>query len=371
MSVKYDTVVIGAGPAGSSCGITLQRRGVKNCVIDKAVFPRHKTCAGMVTGKTYKLINRLFGEHDTDCLFCDTASVIRLFQRREELVSAPLSAPVRLVKRKDFDNALVSRYRELGGTLFEGEKILRIDYAANKIKLKSGKTISYSNLIFADGALSIAHKRLDFKKEKLAFGIEAYVPRELFPTDSADIYFKYIDNGYVWVFPHGDTVCAGLGAPYRKEVDYKGVLAGFLRESGGDPDSAKYIGAFLPYGNPVPQNKLPDNVMLIGDAAGFADPITGEGLYMALRSGICAAEAVLTKRPKESYLNSVKPLRRAVTDGKRAQSLFYSRALFQGFLNKARGREKFVGFFFDNVVEEYNYGYRQMAKLAKDYKKSK
>ena len=368
MSVKYDTVVIGAGPSGTACSITLQRRGIKNCLIDKAFFPRRKTCAGLVTGKTYKLINKLFGENDTDCLFCDTASKIRLFQGEKELVSAQIKNPVRLVKRVDFDDDLAKRYKNLGGELFDGETIRRIDYNSNKIKLKSGKTIEYNNLIFADGAISLAHKKIGFDKSKLAFGIEAYIPREELNTDSIDIYFEYIDGGYIWVFPHSDTVCVGAVNQFESEVDYKNILTEFLRDKGVDTGNIKYFGAFLPYGNPVPQNKLPDNVMLIGDAAGFADPISGEGLYMALRSGIAAAEAVQYRNPKKKYLDFVKPLRRAVTDGKKAQKLFYSPVVFKKVLSKAEGKREFVSFFFDNVVEEYNYEYRQVRKMYRDYK---
>ena len=56
MNYKYEAVVIGAGPAGAACGITLQQKGVKHCLVDKSVFPRSKTCAGLVTGKTFRLI---------------------------------------------------------------------------------------------------------------------------------------------------------------------------------------------------------------------------------------------------------------------------------------------------------------------------
>ena len=371
MSAKYNTVIIGAGPCGSACGITLQRRGISNCVIDRAVFPRKKTCAGLVTGKTYRLINRLFGVENTAGLFCDSANQIRLFKGTDELVSAPLKSPVRLVKRYDFDNALVQRYKSLGGTLFEGETIRRIDYSANKIYLKSGKTLEYKYLVFADGALSMSRKKLGLKKETLAFGIEAYIPREKLSTDSIDIYFNYIDGGYVWVFPHGKTVCAGAVNQYKKEVDYKEILSGFLTDMGVNPDEVKYVGAFLPYGGVVNQSKLPENVLLAGDAAGFADPISGEGLYMALQSGISAAQAMQSNAPKSVYLNSVKPLKRAVTDGKKAQKLFYSKPVFNKMLNKARGKQKFVSFYFDNAVEEYNYEYRQLFKLYKDYKSNK
>ena len=125
MSVKYNTVIIGARPCGTACGITLQRRGISNCIIDKAVFPRRKTCAGLVTGKTFRLINKLFGEEDTDSLFCDSASQIRLLRGNDELVSAPLKNPVRLVKRFDFESGLTLTTLWFSGTKASAVRFLR------------------------------------------------------------------------------------------------------------------------------------------------------------------------------------------------------------------------------------------------------
>ena len=75
MDKFYDVVIIGAGPAGMGCAVELMKNGVSPCVIDKAVFPRKKTCAGLVTGKTYKLIEGIFDGMDTDGLFCFTSTV--------------------------------------------------------------------------------------------------------------------------------------------------------------------------------------------------------------------------------------------------------------------------------------------------------
>lgn len=368
MAHHFDTVIIGAGPAGSACAITLKKLGVSCCVIDRAIFPRNKTCAGLVTAKSYKLINTLFDSKLPGSLFCAESSTVRLFGKTKLIAEAPITNGVRLVNRRDFDNALVSRYRGLGGTFFEGESILRIDHRSNRLKLKSGKSIEYKTLIFADGALSMAHKKLNIPREKLAFGVEAYVPSDQLNTDGVDLYFEYIDDGYIWVFPHGDTVCAGVAGTYDRKINYKDILSKFLKDMGVDPGKQKYIGAFLPYGYVVPQGKLPDNVMLIGDAAGFTDPISGEGLYMAMRSGIDAANAAVTSAPKKNYLNSVKPLSQLVRDGKKVQKLFYTPAVHKRILEKAQGKSKFISFFFDNIVEDYVYTYRQIVKLRRDHK---
>ena len=371
MNYKYEAVVIGAGPAGAACGITLQQKGVKHCLVDKSVFPRSKTCAGLVTGKTFRLIRSLFGDDYSDSLFCAVSSSVRLFDRTKLLVDAPITKSVRLVNRGEFDNALVERYRALGGELREGERGLKIDYENNRVILSNGDELSYNSLIFADGALSMSHKLLDVPRDRLAFGIEAYVPSSKLSTDSVDLCFGYLETGYVWIFPHGDTVCVGVADRFTRGEDYRAILSEVLSDAGVEPTEAKFIGAFLPYGYLIPQKKLPQNVLLTGDAGGFTDPISGEGLYMALQTGIYAGEAVSEKSPKAKYLGSVKPLEQIVKDGSKVQKLFYTPAIHEKLLGRINGNKKAVTFYFDNQVEEYKYTYRQTAKLYRGYEKSR
>ena len=371
MNHSFDTVVIGAGPAGMGCGIILQKNKHNVCVIDKAVFPRSKTCAGLVTGKTYDLISSLFDDADTDELFCFTAGSVKICDKTGVLSETPIGNKARLVNRMEFDNALVEKYKALGGRMFEGEKNISIDYENDRVILSSGDTVSYNYLVFADGALSMFHKRIKVDRRKLAFGIEAYVPSSKLYTDSVDLYFDYVKNGYLWVFPHGETVCVGVSNLYDKKTDLKKIIADFLRSNGVDPDTQRYIGAFLPYGYAVPQNKLPDNVMLVGDAGGFTDPISGEGLYMALRTGMLAADALSSSKPKVEYLESVKPLISVVRHGKRVQRLFFSSAIQKMFLDKVRNKTRFVGYYYDNMVDYYRYDYRGFRKLIRDYKRKR
>ena len=369
MEKHYQAIIIGAGPSGTACGITLQQHGINHCILEKSVFPRQKTCAGLVTKKTYELIQELYDKQNIDTLFCDTSSRIKLYRKTELLTDAPLQRDIHLVKRKIFDNALVERYQDLGGVLRQGETGITIDYKNNRILLSDGQLLHYQTLIFADGALSISHKLLDVDKSKLAFGLETYLPASLFPTKSVDIYFDYLPNGYLWVFPHGDTVCIGIANQYQKGCDYKKILSDFLSDYGIDVSDIQYVGAFLPYGYAVPQEQLPDNVLLIGDAGGFTDPISGEGLYMALKTGICSAQSIMTDNPKKNYLQSVRPLTDIVKEGKKVQKIFYSPAIQKRILAKLSGKQKLVSFFFENQVEEYHYKYRQILQMYHDYKK--
>lgn len=370
MEHRYDTVIIGAGPAGMACAVTMQHRGARLCVIDRAVFPRKKACAGLVTAKTYKLIKLLCGSKDINKLFCAKSSNVRLFRKNELLVEAPLENAVRLVDREVFDNALVNTYKALGGTIIEGVGVIHIDYENNRIRLANGDSVTYRNLIFADGALSRARKLLNVNKTKMAIGIEAFIPAKNTETDFVDLYFDYLADGYAWAFPHGDTICVGAACSYEKRVNYREVFDNIIADMGYDPAGAKYIGAFLPYGLVMPQEDLPDNVILIGDAGGFTDPISGEGLYMAMRTGILAAKAVLTPDPKKNYLDSVQPLTRIIKDGKKVQKTFYAPAVQKIFYRKVKDNKKAVSFFFEHQVENYGYEYRRMSQLYRDYKKS-
>ena len=364
----FDTVIIGAGPAGMGCGISLVKAGKNPCVIDKAVFPRGKTCAGLVTAKTERLIGELFDGDYTDDLFCYSAGSIKLFRKNNELVEAPLARAVHLVDRIDFDNALVNRYKSLGGTIYEGQRGVRVDYDNDRVILNDGSEIGYKYIVFADGALSMSHKDLKVVKSKMALGIEAYIPSNRTDIKSVNIYFDYLKDGYMWAFPHGDTVCFGAANLFNKDIDYKKLFIDFLDDLGVEYGGVDFVGAFLPYGFIVPQEKLPDNVMLVGDAAGFADPISGEGLYMALLSGVHAAESLQTDHPKKTYLKTVKPIIETVKDGAKVQKMFFSTAIQRTFLNKVRGKTGLVSFFFENQVDEYKYSYRDIHKLYGDYK---
>ena len=140
---RCDTVIIGAGPAGMGAAIPLIRNGASVCVIDRTTFPRSKTCAGLVTGKTYRLIKDIFEGAVPDDLFCFTSDTVRLFRRTKLLVSAPLEHSVRLVDRVHFDNALVEEYKRLGGVLREGENKTVVDYENSRLTLKNGDVIVY------------------------------------------------------------------------------------------------------------------------------------------------------------------------------------------------------------------------------------
>lgn len=371
MKIQRDVVIIGAGPAGAACALTLKKYGASPLLIDRESFPRRKTCGGLVTGKTYRLIKALLPGEDTGRLFSDSADRIRLYRGKRMIVESDPVRTMRFVDRSVFDTALVERFRSLGGELREGEKGMSVDFADSTVVLSGGDTVVYRHLVLCDGAISLSRKLTGMSEKKLGFGIEAYVPRESFDLDGVSLFFDCIDGGYAWAFPHGDKVCVGLGGRFRPETDYRAKLDRLLSDCGLSADKVKCVGAFLPYGYVVPQGRLPHNVLLAGDAGGFADPMTGEGLYPALRTGLLAARAMLTPEPKKAYLKQTAPLMKNIRDGSRVHDLFFLPRIYEGILKRLSGSSRFLSFFYDNCVDEMKYPYRALPKLYQAYRAQK
>ncbi len=456
MESHYDHVIIGAGPAGMACAISLKKRGADCCVIDRAVFPRKKTCGGLVTKKTYGLIRELLAksseittasslspdnssvtaeaaassgiDEDMPDLFSGKTNRVALYARSEVLVQTEVEEPMRFVDRLIFDHALVEQYRALGGTLYEGERNYSIEKDQKQIRLSDGDRISFRYLIFADGAQSSAYKLCGIRPKELAFGIETFLPvlpknsREIAKAvtsgtdsrgmdfggtgsndtdlrgtdfngtepngtesegsesacgslrgiDEIRLVFGYESKGYVWVFPYDKSLCVGAENVYQKGADHRKALFSFLKDSGTAPDTQKYSGAFFPCGYLFPQSKLPENMMLIGDAAGFADPISGEGLYFALHSGMLAARALLSEAtPKQCYLQSIRPIEQIIKSGRRLRIFFYLPGTQKYFARHVAGNQNFIRYFFSHMVAEYDYSYSQILRLYRDYKRSK
>lgn len=121
MNSNYDVLIAGAGPSGISCGITLQKQGVKCCIIDKAKFPREKLCGGLLTNKAYNKILELT-DGNTDIVDAATLQVVsRVSIARNILIlnSSNVDIPIRIIDRTILDGELVSYYKIIGGIIKE------------------------------------------------------------------------------------------------------------------------------------------------------------------------------------------------------------------------------------------------------------
>lgn len=377
MEQTVDAVIIGGGPAGASCALYLQSAGISNLIVEKQSFPKDKLCAGLVTKKTYsqisKLIKTAVKTDVSDGVFCDTSKKIKLFYKNELLTDSDVSAGFRLVRRRDFDSYLIETYKNIGGTVLENRTCTKYDLDNNTLTLDNNDTVKYKYLIGADGALSPTRKALGYKAPRYIFCTETFVPvTDSFKDRAVNIYFGYLKKGYVWVFPHGDELCVGLGDEYCKGVLYEKILRDFLRENGLEKENCKIKGAFIPYGECVDQRKGYKNAVLIGDAGGFADQITGEGLYFALCTGEAAAEAVIKNADfKAEFLRLTAGYKSIVKNGAKTGNMFYKDPVMSAFHKKVKGRNGLVAYYCDNQISKYNYKYSDLSKLFADYKLKK
>ena len=221
METHYSVVIIGAGPAGTSAGIKLQEFGIGCCIIDKEVFPRPKLCGGLITQKTIDIMSKLnigaLNEHivrfQTNKVNIDNCSSL--------ISSFESSVPFTLVDRKDFDDYLLKKYKQLGGNAIEGGRISQIDASSQSVLLSSGERFSYDILIGADGAMGVSSKFVGNITSPMAFGIEASIPTTKLIQQSQEITLDvgYMPDGYVWIFPKGLNTTIGLACSFRKDME--------------------------------------------------------------------------------------------------------------------------------------------------------
>lgn len=373
MKTHYQVVIIGAGPAGTSAGIKLQEFGIDCCIIDKAVFPRSKLCGGLITQKTIDLMSKLnigsFNEH----IVKFRTNKVNIDACSSSISSFESSIPFTLVDRIDFDDYLLKKYKQLGGKAIEGVRILQIDASSQSVLLSSGERFCYEVLIGADGAMGLSSKYVGNVTLPMAFGIEASIPTNQLVQQPWEITLDvgYLPDGYVWIFPKGINTTIGLACSFRREIDYVGILKRYI--SCKCHSNPQYIikGAFLPYGKHNSKiSQQQSKLLLVGDAAGLIDCVTGEGIYFAIRSGMIAADTIIGNYPNdithicECYEKNCSELINLVNRSERFMSFFYKNKSIM--LKIIKGHSHPLSFICDHQVSQYDYHF-EFFRLIRDY----
>ena len=358
--MDFDVVIIGGGPAGTACGIALQTLGVKNCIVDKAVFPRPKLCGGLVTEKTYAVLQGLCPEAVFAPAVRSEIHRVSLYSGSTPLVKADCGTTLRIVERKDFDYALLQHYKALGGTVFEGEALTAIE---GHTLITEHHRFTCRHAVAADGALSKLRQLCGLRLNGLAFCLEAAVDA---PADALQIRFGAVEDGYGWVFPCGAQSKIGFGTTYDKVTDYKALFAQYCRDLGRD--CTEYAGAFVPYGKAMKSLTHKDFILFVGDAAGLVDPLCGEGLYYALLSGKTAAECLAAENPCTEYAQKMAPHRKNIANGVRLRKFFFRPAVQKFFCRKMQGNRRFLRQFVDAQVSWGRYEYGRLWQFLQAYR---
>jgi geranylgeranyl reductase family protein len=293
---RYDVLIAGAGPAGSATALRLARGGARVLLADRAQFPRDKPCGGGLTGRALK--------HAP----CDVSPVVehavdtfelrfrfgRSFRRRSE---TPL---ILMTQRRRLDAYLAEQAAAAGVDFRDGARVDAIELDGPTVRAAvDGHRVEADVLVGADGANGIVAR---------AAGLEPGIVRGValegnLSWDALDrqrynrtavVELGQPDGGYGWVFPKGDHANLGVGGWEAEGPRLRDHLARLAEAHGVRMDRLTDV-----RGHRLPMRRLgiatpaKGRVVLVGDAAGLVDPLSGDGIYEAFMSARLAAEAIL------------------------------------------------------------------------------
>lgn len=288
----YHTVIIGAGPAGLACALTLLEHGVEDVLVaEKYAFPRDKCCAGYITRKTDREYKRL-GLDPADCgytLIKDFRLYFKLKCRQR--IDNRFLLTSREINRVALDDAFYRLAKARGVRIAENMPITGHDPETKTVVIGKTHTIGYDNLVFADGTLGFGSNSQNTRRRNLAMQL-------IFPSDCPDgieIHFGITKRGYCWVSSFKGVTNVGITDEYRETANYRDVFAAFLKDLGMQPNMSSLYSAFTPIG--VRKPVIGDHIYYVGDAMGACDPFTLSGVRNGLVSGEKAAQAIAAGNP--------------------------------------------------------------------------
>lgn len=326
--LNYDLIVCGAGPAGAMAAATAARAGLKVALLEKYPLPRHKTCGGgtpmVMQTLLYDLVPEAFVESDV------------LYMRHTWNFSdahlAPINLPdserhlsIWMLQRSLFDAALAQQAARAGAEVRDGLTVRSLELEGDRLTVRARVSKEQDGLskgaefvatarylIGADGANGITAQVANLRRSRsIALAMEIEHPHtwgtghpDLRP-DIAHLEYGAVKNGYAWVFPKADHLNIGAGVFQTQGQDARGdrALPDLLRQTivaylealqvPYDPAQMQFHAHPLPIWNGKEQLHTADGrILLAGDAAGLINPLFGDGILHAVKSGMIAATCV-------------------------------------------------------------------------------
>ncbi|MCM4168450.1 Thiamine thiazole synthase [Arenibacter antarcticus] len=299
----YDVAIIGSGPSGASTAFHLAKAGISTVIIEKETLPRYKTCGGglVFRGRNslpFDILEVVEKEFHTVDIYLGDKLHFKTY--REE-------PTITMVMRDSFDSQITGKAKEAGATLLANHTLETLVFEDNLISLITSKgTITSNFVIAADGALSPTAKMAgwleDTRKLIPALEYEVEVSDEDLERLSKEVRFDIdaVPYGYAWSFPKKKHLSIGVTSTKRSKINLKKYYREYLETLGITSVISESQHGFQIPVSPRTDGFVKNNVFLIGDAAGFADPITAEGISNAIYSGKLAAEAIIEacKKPE-------------------------------------------------------------------------
>jgi geranylgeranyl reductase family protein len=323
--MKYDVVVVGAGPAGATAAKVLAEKGIGVLLLDKQSFPRDKPCAGGLPSRAIKRYPYIIKNDLIDSYsfrVCVHSSSLKY--KIDALKSEPIIA---MVLRDTFDAGLVNLASQSGVVFLGGKAAVRIktNMECAQVTLSDGTTIDASYVIAADGMWSTMNKQLRGTQKNQNIGmcvLEEYsVSKNIMDQFFSEqrcvhIYLNIFGIvGYGWVFPKREHVNIGL-------CEFRHALTSEHQKKNLKTLYMQYI-TLLKENKIIPETLQVETVkggvfptmpmeqtygartVLCGDAGGLTNPLTGEGIYYAMVSGEIASKVIISAL-KNDFTNKQK-----------------------------------------------------------------
>lgn len=316
--VSYDAVVVGMGPAGAVAACAMSRAGLKVLGLERHPMPRDKVCGGGLSARVDRLL-----EPDYKHVVEQTIHGVQFTYRGSEpfLITSP-SPIAYMVRRNRFDQYLADNARAAGTCIHQGEEAQEFIPLAEGIEVRTDRGRYRGKvLIGADGANSrVASQLFPFRQQGRCPSLESEIDigsQPVYPgEDKVLIDLGATQRGYAWVFPKSERLSIGLAEFRGRLTNPKRIFQRFIdsdeRLAGLEipPPCGHPLPLYQGAGGPRPYGLVFHRAMLVGDAGHLVDPLFGEGIYYAIRSGQMAAESVLGllddgRRPLTSYEEAV------------------------------------------------------------------
>lgn len=292
MTEVYDIAIIGGGPAGSTAAITAARAGFKTLLLERDNFPRPKVCGEFVSAESLALLGRLIGPEHALLRETPAISAGRLFFR--DVVYTAIVPSARSIPRWELDYALWRAAIAAGVSAREGEAVTAVDSGPQgelvRIRTALGEFAARC-VVNASGRWSGIFQPLMAPAGPKWIGLKSHFASDA-RDSTVDLYF--FKHGYCGVQPVRDGIvnaCAMVRSDAATTLDevFRSHPALQERAQGWRAQGAAVATAPLIHARPQP---LRGEVVQIGDAAGFIDPFLGDGISLALQTGVWAVRAL-------------------------------------------------------------------------------
>ena len=293
---NYSVIIIGAGPAGLCCARLLSEHNIDVLVLERNSTIGPKVCGGGITWQG--LIQRV-----PEDLIDRSFAVQHLYSNCQHIkISAP-SPIIATVSRTKLGQWMHNQAAASGAQILSGVTVRKINQRYVIASDKGGKEqrLGYQYLIGADGSSSMVRKYLRLDSKHLGIGIHYQVPGQ-FGKMEWHLNTRLFKNGYCWVFPFRDHASIGIytDGTTLQAKEMLNRLHNWAAAQGITLSGLRPRAGLINYGY---QGWRFGNKMLIGDAAGLASALTGEGMYPAIVSGETAARSILDSSYKADSLN--------------------------------------------------------------------